>query len=59
MNEHKEKLEKYLHLQKCPECNCSDIGIDNWDMFKGAGDWFYYCKDCDITFQLVIVKEEK
>lgn len=35
---------------KCPECNCNKIGIDNWGMFKGEADWFYYCKECDSTF---------
>ncbi|EKS4345100.1 hypothetical protein QB607_003104 [Clostridium botulinum] len=50
MNNYKEKLKQDLDKQKCPECNCTDIGIDNWGMFEGEYDWFYYCKQCDVTF---------
>lgn len=46
----REKLEKDLDKQECPYCRCKDIGIDNWGMFKGDRDWFYYCKECDATF---------
>ncbi|WP_161780404.1 hypothetical protein [Clostridium botulinum] len=50
MNEYKEKLKKELDNKKCPYCGCTEIGIDNWGMFDGDGDWFYYCKECDDTF---------
>ena len=50
MNEYKEKLEKDLDKQVCPYCSCTEIGIDNWGMFEGEKDWFYYCKECDATF---------
>lgn len=51
MNEYYiENLENNLSNQVCPECGCDDIGIDNWGMFDGEKDWFYYCKNCDVTF---------
>ena len=34
----------------CPYCGCEEIGIDNWGMFDGIKDWFYYCCKCDDTF---------
>ena len=49
-NEFKEKLQKDLNKQKCPSCNSTNIGIDNWNIFKGEKDWFYYCKECDDVF---------
>lgn len=51
MNEYKEKLKKDLDKQKCPYCKSTNIGIDNWNMFDGERDWFYYCKECDYTFR--------
>ena len=39
--EYVEKLERELDQQE---------GIDNWGMFEGERDWFYYCKKCDTTF---------
>lgn len=58
MNYEKE-LEDYLkeHEVKCPYCGCKEVGIDNWDMFKGKQDWFYYCKSCDDTFGLDYIKK--
>lgn len=49
-NKYREELEKELSKQECPHCECKDIGIDNWGMFPGKGDWFYFCKECDATF---------
>ncbi|MGL4453567.1 MAG: hypothetical protein ACRCX8_19430 [Sarcina sp.] len=46
----RELLYKNLDKQVCPECGCRNIGVDNWGMFKTEEDWFYYCKNCDITF---------
>jgi len=53
MNKHKEALEQRLKTEdiKCPHCECVEIGIDNWNMFEGERDWFYYCKECDDTFK--------
>ncbi len=45
-----EKLERELDQQECPHCKSKEIGIDNWGMFEGERDWFYYCKKCDTTF---------
>lgn len=52
MNKYKEALEQRLKTEdiKCP-CGCNDIGIDNWGMFEGEKDWFFYCKECDDTFK--------
>lgn len=52
MSDYKKVLENKLKEGniKCPDCNCKNIGIDNWDMFKGERDWFYYCEECDVTF---------
>lgn len=50
-NKYKEALEKDLQKQKCPHCGCKEVGIDNWNMFEGEKDWFYYCKECDDTFK--------
>lgn len=55
--EFKEELKKDLNNQKCPNCDSENIGIDNWGMFEGKEDWFYYCKECDGTFTNS-VKEE-
>ena len=51
MNEYYKKLKEHLENNevKCA-CGCTNIGIDNWGMFKGERDWFYYCKECDDTF---------
>ncbi|MFR5263976.1 hypothetical protein [Clostridium sp.] len=57
MNEYKKELEKELNKQICPECGCKEIGIDNWGMFYGKNDWFYFCKECDITFVGNVDKE--
>lgn len=46
-----EKLEKELDQQECPHCKSKEIGIDNWGMFEGERDWFYYCKKCDTNFK--------
>lgn len=51
MNKYKEQLEQNLDKQECPHCKCKEIGIDNWNMFEGEKDWFYYCKNCDDTFK--------
>lgn len=51
MNEYKEKLLNEIENRKCPYCGCEDIGVDNWGMFEGERDWFYYCKECDDTFR--------
>ena len=53
MNEYYKELKEYLENNdiKC-ECGCTNIGIDNWEMFKGKEDWFYYCKECDNTFTI-------
>lgn len=52
MNKYKEALDQKLKEKdiKCPHCGCEDIGIDNWNIFDGEGDWFYYCKECDGVF---------
>lgn len=52
LNENAKKL--YYNALKntvvCPHCKCNKIGIDNWGMFSGMHDWFYYCLECDDTF---------
>lgn len=48
---YREDLEEKLDQQICPHCGCKNIGIDNWGMFPGIQDWFYYCKNCDATFR--------
>lgn len=48
--DYRKELEKHIHEQECKACGSKDIGIDNWDMFEGENDWFYYCKQCDNTF---------
>lgn len=55
--EFKEELKKDLNNQKCPNCDSENIGIDNWGMFEGKEDWFYYCKECDGTFTNSIKEE--
>lgn len=49
-NPYAEELYKKLHEKKCPSCGSLDIGIDNWGMFEGKQDWYYYCKKCDDIF---------
>lgn len=51
MNKHQAILIKNLDKQICPNCKSTNIGVDNWNMFEGDKDWFYYCKDCDETFR--------
>ena len=51
--QYKEELKSKIEEQVCPECGrkgSDHIGIDNWAMFHGKGDWFYFCKECDVTF---------
>lgn len=52
MDKYKEKLKQRLENEdiECLYCKSKDIGIDNWDMFAGERDWFYYCRECDATF---------
>ena len=52
MNIYKEELQQRLENEniECANCKSKDIGIDNWNMFEGKRDWFYYCKKCDVTF---------
>ncbi|MGL5151573.1 MAG: hypothetical protein ACRC7N_13500 [Clostridium sp.] len=50
MVDYKGELIKDLHNKKCPSCECKDVDVDNWGMFRGESDWFYYCKRCDYTF---------
>ena len=52
MNKYKEALKQRLKTEsiKCPNCECEDIGIDNWNIFEGKRDWFYFCKECDFVF---------
>ena len=54
MDKYKEELIKRLNTEdvKCIECRSADIGVDNWNMFEGERDWFYYCRECDVTFTL-------
>lgn len=51
MNKYKEILFNNLNNQICPECGNNNISIDNWGIFEGKEDWFYYCKECDFTFE--------
>lgn len=57
MNKYKNELEENLNKQECPYCKCKEIGIDNWGMFSGKNDWFYFCKECDATFVDNVDKE--
>ena len=52
MDKYKEKLQQRLESEdiQCLYCKSKDIGMDNWGMFEGEGDWFYYCRECDETF---------
>lgn len=52
MNKYKEVLKLRLETEDiiCPCCDCKDIGIDNWNIFEGEADWFFYCKECDAVF---------
>jgi hypothetical protein len=60
MNKYKLELEKFLKENevKCinEDCKCTDMGIDNWGTFEGEKDWFYYCRECDDTFNLEIAR---
>jgi len=51
MKDYRKQLQDNIKGKKCPTCGCSKIGIDNWEMFEGERDWFYYCKECDDTFK--------
>ena len=51
--QYKEELKSKIEEQVCPECGrkgSDHIGIDNWAMFYGKEDWFYFCKECDVVF---------
>lgn len=50
-NKYANELYKELPNKVCPECGCKNIAIDNWGMFPGSNDWFYFCKECDTTFR--------
>lgn len=50
-NQHYLKLKENLEKQKCPNGCDSKVGIDNWGMFYGERDWFYYCLECDDTWK--------
>lgn len=58
MNNYRLQLEKFSKENelRCPYCKSTDIGVDNWGMFVGVNDWFYYCKKCDDTFGLGAAK---
>ena len=49
-NEHYLTLKVHLGNEVCPYCQKNEVGIDNWGMFEGECDWFYYCKECDGTW---------
>lgn len=49
-NLHYLKLKDDLDKQICP-CGGAFIGIDNWNMFDGERDWFYFCYDCGTTWK--------
>lgn len=51
IDEYANKLYKELPNKVCPECGCKNIAMNNWGMFSGDRDWFYYCKECDTTFR--------
>jgi transposase-like protein len=53
MDKYKEELQQKLENEniKCPYCKSKDVGIDNWGMFEGERDWFYYCEKCDAVFK--------
>lgn len=51
VNPYRQKLLEKLDEKVCPTCGCERIGVDNWGMFPGEKDWFYYCLECDDTFK--------
>ena len=48
--DYRKKLENELSKQICPECKSGKIGIDNYGLFNGQDDWFYFCKECNLIF---------
>lgn len=58
MSNYRLQLENFLkeNKLKCPYCKSTNIGVDNWGIFTGVNDWFYYCKKCDDIFGLGAAK---
>lgn len=46
------KCDLQIEKQICSECGRNDcIGIDTWNLANRNDDWFYYCKNCDCTWE--------
>lgn len=48
------EYEDNLSWQVCPCCKSSSIDIDNWGVWNDKRDLFYYCVECDFTFNLEV-----